>query len=159
MAQFMLMGHHPTPSDDLSEDALTLLEKFGMTLPSVKHFFDDEEILKHSQEQTIFMLLRAALVWAHEQSKEISRQTTQGKQLFETAPFGLVSWILRDSWGHDLRLKFNQVQRSKLPIRWGNVQLTAELDGKIPSTRAIPLLDVYSLIEAHEQLCLEMCKS
>jgi hypothetical protein len=159
MAQFMLMAHHPKPTDDLSEQALEVLEKFGLTLPLARHFLDDQDRLMHSQEQSIFTLLRAALVWAHELSKSISKESARNKMLFEAAPFALVSWLLRDSWGHDLKLRFSESQRKQLPACWRDIALTDALVGQVPSTRDVPVMAVYALIEAHEQLCIDMCSA
>ena len=39
-------------------------------------------------------------------------------------------WVLRNCWSHDMTFNFNPAEMKRLPIRWLNISITKELNGR-----------------------------
>ncbi|MFA5423761.1 MAG: hypothetical protein WC374_07885 [Phycisphaerae bacterium] len=74
------------------------------------------------------MLMRATIIEAFEHIKEYCQNTNQ-YPLFKQQPWYEFARIIRNFLSHNCRFIINKYDSERLPIKWGDIEITEQMNG------------------------------
>ena len=96
----------------------------------IKYLFKDYELLKHSTNELRKSVLRNCLKETFGMlTAEI--QSEEEKQILFRAPWYRFLRMLRNSLSHNMKFRFRDYDKLKLPVSWSNLTITIEMDDEL----------------------------
>lgn len=119
-----------------SSHSLPLLERHAATFGNYTITFDQvAELLKKTPDHGIVlnefnkMLMRTTIIESFEHIKEYCQNTDQFP-LLKKQPWYEFARMIRNFLSHNCRFIFNKYDRERLPIKWGDIEITEDLHHK-----------------------------
>lgn len=112
----------------------------------IKYIFKDYELLKHSTNELRKSVLRNCLKETFEMLK-IELATSNEKEILFQAPWYKFLRMVRNSLSHDMKLRFRDYDREKLPVSWSDLTITIEMENNF-----LPMADFLTRDKAQQLL-------
>lgn len=93
----------------------------------IRYVFNDYELLKHSTNELRKSVLRNCLKETFEMLK-VELATDKEKEILFQAPWYEFLRMVRNSLSHDMKLRFREYDKKKLPVGWSNLTITIEME-------------------------------
>jgi len=105
-------------------------------LPTV-NLLEDKSRLIHTVDELYKTVLRAAITESYELTKDYCIATGQFES-FKQQSWSTVFWFLRNCFNHNFCFKFKPSDLKLLPVKWGVIEISAALEGKLLSQEIFP---------------------
>jgi hypothetical protein len=140
-----------------SGQALPLLERHAAAFGDYTVTFDQvAKLLKDKNDGKIVlaefnkMLMRTTIKESFEHIKEYCQNTNQ-YPLFKKQPWYEFARIIRNFLSHNCRFIFNRFDQERLPIKWHQLQITEELQGKGLGNNVFGNIETWELFQEFEE--------
>ena len=127
-ASIILFGHDDMPSIYKEwSAALDIPRPFDET--EIMVLLHDRNVSKIAFSELYDTVHRAALKELFEVTRDYCKTTDQEK-LLKAQPWYQFWRILRNCLSHDFKFRFNDYDKEKLPVKWGNITVDTSMEGK-----------------------------
>lgn len=104
------------------------MEKKGL-FPNVHNFLNNKSHLRIATDELYSSAHRSAIKDLFPLLKKYCHDTEQ-TDILKTQPWFEFWWVLRNCWAHDMTFNFNPAEKKHLPIRWLDIAITEEMNGR-----------------------------
>ncbi|MDZ7789190.1 MAG: hypothetical protein U5L08_01585 [Xanthomonadales bacterium] len=126
-ASLVLWAYPDTPDYFEQIHAATVGDK--NYFPNVSNLVNNAQRLKIATDELYSSAHRSAIKDLFPLLKKYCHDTGQMELLKDQAWFDFW-WVLRNCWSHDMTFNFNPAEKKRLPIRWLDVSVTEEMNGR-----------------------------
>ncbi len=103
-------------------------DKLGEMSFPIREMLADEKRVRYVSHQLSHLVLRTAVTQAFELTRRYCRNTNQ-VELLKAQPWFHLIRLVRNAFDHDFHFDFGEKDLPLFPASWGNVTLTADLQG------------------------------
>ena len=124
----MVLWAFPDTPDFFNELHGQTVKKYGL-FPDIEGLLSDKQAFRIATEEMYASAHRSAVKELFALTKKYCFDTDQ-LELIRVQPWFPFWRVIRNCWSHDMRFNFNKSERKLLPIRWLNVTIYPEMDGR-----------------------------
>ena len=130
-----------------------ILDRHAVAFGDYSITFDQvSELLKKAPDHGIVlnefnkMLMRATIIESFEHIKEYCQNTNQ-YPLFKKQPWYEFARIIRNFLSHNCRFIINKFDRDRLPVKWGDIEITERMHGRGLETGSFGNIETWELFQ------------
>lgn len=136
-------------ADPLLERHAAAFGNYTVTFDQVARLLADEHDRSIVLREYNKMLIRTTLKESFEHIKEYCQNTNQYPLLKEQQWYEFAR-IIRNYLSHNCCFIFNRFDKERLPIKWGDLEITEELHGKDLAKNSFGNIETWELIQQFE---------
>jgi len=147
-----------------SGQALPLLERHAAAFGDYSVAFDQvAELLKKAPDHGIVlgefnkMLMRTTIIESFEHIKEYCQNTNQYPLLKQQEWYEFAR-IIRNFLSHNCRFIINKYDRERLPIKWGNIEITEQMNSRGLEAGSFGNIETWELFRQLENFAVSKLK-